>query len=202
MARVLVFPTDHYVEDERQLREAIADAIDELHRSQDRIVLVGTSPSENDTECGWIVPRLDAAKALVPRVAAFVEKPGPETTRRLAHRGAVVNTLIMVATANAMLKLIECAAPELVKEFVAWSERRQGDLDDLYRSLPRVDFSREILQNSCDFLSVVRAGDCGWMDLGTPARLSTFRRQRGNGMQEVVPGAVVRSVSEGFACRR
>jgi len=193
MARVLILPTDHYVEDEGRLREAIVDAMDEAHRNQDRVVLVGTSPSENDTECGWIVPRCNAAEGPASRVAAFVEKPGYETSCRLARGGAVVNTLIMVATADAMLKLFERAVPGLVEDFVSWSEMRQGGIDGLYRILPNVDFSRQVLETSCDLLSVVRATGCGWMDLGTPARLSTFRRRRVNNMNEVVPGSVGRS---------
>jgi mannose-1-phosphate guanylyltransferase len=192
MATVLTLPTDHYVEDEGRLREAIVDAMDEAHRNHDRIVLVGASPSENDTECGWIVPRCNAARGLASRVAAFVEKPGHETSCRLAHRGAVVNTLIMVATADAMLKLFERAVPELVKEFVSWTETRQAGFDGLYRILPNVDFSRGVLEHSCDLLSVVRVAGCGWMDLGTPARLSTFRRRRGDDMNEVMPGSVMK----------
>jgi mannose-1-phosphate guanylyltransferase len=193
MASVLILPTDHYVEDEGRLREAIVDAMNEAHRNPDRTVLVGTSPSENDTECGWIVPRCDAPEALASRVAAFVEKPGYEVSCRLADRGAVVNTLIMVATADALINLFERAVPGLVEEFVSWSKMRQGGFDGLYRILPNVDFSREVLETSCDLLSVVRAAGCGWMDLGTPARLSAFRRRRGSPRNEVVPGSVGRS---------
>ena len=192
MARVLILPTDHYVENEERLRMAILDAIDEAHRNHDRIVLVGTRPSENDTECGWIVPRSIASRALASPVAAFVEKPGHEISCRLARRGAVVNTLIMAAIVDAMMKLFERAVPELVEAFVSWNETRHGDLDGLYRILPNVDFSREVLERSCDLLSVVRAADCGWMDLGTPARLTTFRRRRGSATSEVMAGSVLR----------
>jgi mannose-1-phosphate guanylyltransferase len=193
MARVLVLPTDHYVEDECRLQEAIVDAIDEVHRNHDRTVLVGASPSENDTECGWIVPRHESAGAPVPRVATFVEKPGYEASCNLTGRGAVVNTLIMVATADAMWALFERALPEVVKRFLSWSRMGRGDLDDLYRTLPYVDFSREVLEKSCDLLSVVRAAGCGWMDLGTPARLSAFRQRQDAGIQEVIPGTIVES---------
>jgi mannose-1-phosphate guanylyltransferase len=193
MARVLILPTDHYVEDEGRLRKAIVDAMDEAHRNHDRIVLVGTDPSENDTECGWIVPRGNTAEVPASRVAAFVEKPGYETSRRLAHRGAVVNTLIMVATADAMLKLFERAVPRLVEQFASWSETRQAGVDGLYRIVPNVDFSHEVLESSCDLLSVVRAVGCGWMDLGTPARLSTFCRGQGSDMNKVIPDSIVTS---------
>lgn len=192
-ARVLILPTDHYVKNEGRLREAIVDAIDEVHRSHDRTVLIGTSPSENDTECGWIVPRRESTVALAPRVAAFVEKPGYESSRELARRGAVVNTLIMVATADAIWELFERALPELVKQLLSWSRTGRGDLEGLYRTLPNVDFSREVLEKSCDLLSVVRAAGCGWMDLGTPARLSAFRQRQDAGMQEVMPGTIVKS---------
>jgi hypothetical protein len=43
---------------------------------------------------------------------------------------------------------------------------------DLYRDLPYVDFSRQILQGAESVLRVLQVPCCGWSDLGTPKRLA------------------------------
>jgi hypothetical protein len=37
-----------------------------------------------------------------------------------------------------------------------------------------MDLSRDVLQRSTAFLSVIRVPPCGWSDLGTPDRLHRF----------------------------
>jgi mannose-1-phosphate guanylyltransferase len=178
-ARVMIFPTDHYLEDEQPLREAIVEGVRAVHTERDRVVLLGMAPQERDAECGWILP--ESASSGVGRVDAFVEKPDAETARALARRGAVVNSLIMVGTGNALLEMYAETVPEVVRRFSEWRSETASvwqDLESLYDDLPVCDFSREILERSCDHLSVVRVSGSGWMDLGTPARLQLFRRQQ------------------------
>jgi hypothetical protein len=43
---------------------------------------------------------------------------------------------------------------------------------DLYRDLPLIDFSRQVLQGAESMLRVLRVPRCGWNDLGTPKRLA------------------------------
>jgi hypothetical protein len=43
---------------------------------------------------------------------------------------------------------------------------------DLYRDLPDIDFSRQILQGAEPVLRVMQVPRCGWSDLGTPKRLA------------------------------
>ena len=44
-------------------------------------------------------------------------------------------------------------------------------LEELYRDLPVIDFSRQILQRCDSELTVLAAPPCGWTDLGTPRHL-------------------------------
>jgi hypothetical protein len=48
---------------------------------------------------------------------------------------------------------------------------------DLYRSLPNIDFSREILQNTASVLRLLPVKPCGWSDLGTPQRVAKVLRR-------------------------
>jgi len=50
-------------------------------------------------------------------------------------------------------------------------------LEDLYRQLPQIDFSRAVVQGSEAVLRVITAAACGWSDLGTPKRVAdTLKR--------------------------
>jgi mannose-1-phosphate guanylyltransferase len=178
-ARVVILPTDHYLEDEQPLREAMVEGVRAVQADRDRVVLLGMAPQERDSECGWIVP--GSASARVGRVRAFVEKPDAARARALARRGAVVNTLILVGAGTAMLRLYTQTVPDVVESFGDWRDGASlawREIESLYDGLPTCDFSREILERSCDYLSVVRVSGSGWMDLGTPDRLQLYRRRQ------------------------
>lgn len=83
-----------------------------------------------------------------------------------------------------LLKLFENNSPDLV------SRMRQafytnpfecmndgGTIDVPYRTLPPLDFSRDILFSQESHLRVLRIPPCGWSDLGTPARVLAVPRR-------------------------
>lgn len=177
-AQVLVLPSDHGVENEETLRRAILEALRAVRRNSSQVVLLGAFPREPDTEYGWIVPRgpLDGIRG----VATFIEKPDRETACILMDRGAVLNTLILAAAGRSLLHLYTRHLPGLLGDFLTWRDNAQAadrELGQLYQSLPIYDFSRDVLRLSCENLSVMPVANCGWSDLGTPARLRLFHRQ-------------------------
>jgi mannose-1-phosphate guanylyltransferase len=179
LATIIVLPSDHHVEREELLRESIEEAVQAVQMDHRRVVLLGMTPRECDTEYGWIVP--SAGSRSVSAVTAFVEKPDSTRARFLLRGGALLNSLILVATGRTLLHLYDHAKPGLVGEFISWRNEAAGGsaaLETLYRTMPSCDFSREVLEPSCDFLSVVRAPDCGWTDIGTPERLAFLRSRR------------------------
>jgi mannose-1-phosphate guanylyltransferase len=142
-------------------------------------VLLGAFPLEPDTEYGWIVPHgaLDGIRG----VAMFKEKPDKRTARALMDRGAVLNTLILVAAGRSLLHLYTRHLPGLLGELVSWRDNArvpERELEQLYQSLPTRDLSRDVLSLSCENLAVLPVVNCGWSDLGTPARLGLFQRQQ------------------------
>jgi hypothetical protein len=46
----------------------------------------------------------------------------------------------------------------------------------IYRDLPKIDFSSQILQGAEAQLRLIEADRCGWSDLGTPKRLGETLR--------------------------
>ena len=178
-ARIVVLPSDHHVGDEEALRRAILEALEAVSFDNRRVVLLGALPERPETEYGWIVPHdsLDSVRD----VAAFVEKPGEEMARTLMDRGALLNTLILVAAGRSLLHLYTRHLPGVLGELLNWRDnarRLDGELGHLYRSLAIHDFSRDVLTHSCDSLSVLPIASCGWSDLGTPARLQLFQREQ------------------------
>jgi mannose-1-phosphate guanylyltransferase len=195
-ARVLVLPSDHHVADEETLQRAISDALEAVDSDGSGIVLLGALPQEPDTEYGWIEPHgtLDSIRG----VAAFVEKPDKQVARTLLDRGAVLNTLILVADGRSLLHLYTRHLPGVLGELLTWRDNAivpDRELTQLYRSLPSHDLSRDILARSCDQLSVLPIADCGWSDLGTPARLRLFQSERASAYRPMRDDSLTSAVS-------
>ena len=175
-ARVFVLPSDHHFHDEQVLATSLQKAEQELSMRHADILLLGILPEDADPELGYIIPgRLDGAVSMVNR---FVEKPDRAVARTLVDAGALWNVFIMAARARALLQLYVQRFPQVVidmQRVVAqnqFSPALSAAALDLYRDLPDIDFSRQILQGAEPMLRVLRVPLCGWSDLGTPKRLA------------------------------
>jgi hypothetical protein len=96
---------------------------------------------------------------------------------RLVSAGAVVNSLIVVATGKALAQAFSLTVPLLVREFVNWRDYARGEpgtLAALYEGLPENDLTRDVLQRRVESLSVLHVPPCGWTDIGTPERLHRY----------------------------
>lgn len=179
LATVVVLPSDHHVADEKILQQAILAAFRAVDADDGRVVLLGIAPRDSDADYGWIMT--SDSEGPVQRVASFVEKPAPELARRLMEQGGLLNSMIIAASGATLLRLYARSVPLLLDRFTTWRDRAGGELgglESLYVSLASSDFSRDVLERSCDHLRVLEVPGCGWSDLGTPARLELFRQQR------------------------
>ena len=100
-ARIAVFPSDHFIQDEPVLERAMNAALDDL--SDTELVLLGITPDHAETEYGWIVP---AAKGSA-RVATFVEKPGRAEAEACLRSGGVWNSFLFAVRAMTLLRLYQ-----------------------------------------------------------------------------------------------
>ncbi len=177
-AVVAVMPTDHHVEHEPRLQAAIQEAFTEAESRRDRVILVGIKPRRWENGYGWILPSGPSRK--IRQVGIFVEKPEPVEGEKLMKAGALMNSFIFVGAAETIHGMVADTAPEVAGRLDRWwrmvrvaAER----LDSIYESIPKCDFSREVLERSCASLSVVQAGDCEWTDLGTPDRVERYQER-------------------------
>jgi mannose-1-phosphate guanylyltransferase len=176
-ARVVLLPSDHYVRDEAVLARSLQRAVARLSASAHEIVLLGLAPDAADPELGYIVPgRREADGA--QRVTRFVEKPSAEQAAALIAQGALWNVFIVAARAQALLDLYARRHSHIVTDLriAAALDARDASRPDAvrraYRSLPSVDFSRDVLEGAESSLRVLAAPACGWSDLGTPERVA------------------------------
>jgi mannose-1-phosphate guanylyltransferase len=176
-ARIVLLPSDHHVSDEAVLAAALQEAVRKLEARRDHVLLLGIFPEEADPDLGYIVPG-SADGPAVWTVSRFVEKPNAPLARVLIAAGALWNAFIVAAHAQALLQMFVQLVPRIVAEMRSVIEHNQctGDAPDavidLYRSLPNIDFSRQILQNTASVLRLFPVKPCGWSDLGTPQRVA------------------------------
>ncbi|HET9448576.1 MAG TPA: sugar phosphate nucleotidyltransferase [Steroidobacteraceae bacterium] len=178
-ATLVLLPADHYVRDEKELNDALLQALEHVERKPERPVLLGLQPVEADTDLGYILPG-DADPYGACSVARFIEKPGYSVARDIIEAGGLCNTFIMVASARALLDLYMPRHAPLVMEMqVSLAKGRTAGsptgswpaLLSLYDRLPELDFSRDLLEARAADLCVQRVPPCGWSDLGTPRRV-------------------------------
>lgn len=180
-ARVALFPSDHWVDAEWVLADAVGSVFELLELDPRRVILLGISPDEAEPGYGWIVPgscRSASAATSVCAVTSFVEKPDAETARRMMHSGGLWNSFIMVGTARALLELYSRRLPNLLSSMRAAA--RCGSalaMAELYEIMEPRDFSRDLLQGAEGELLVAQVPACGWTDLGTPLRVAACVRR-------------------------
>jgi mannose-1-phosphate guanylyltransferase len=181
-ARVVLLPSDHHVRDERKLACFIQKGIALLETHADELILLGVEPEDVDPDLGYILPgAVDACG--VRKVDRFIEKPSAGAVPALIRGGALWNVFIVVIRAQALLDLFKRRYPDVVEAMHAAvandaSHAATGTATlELYRSLPTVDFSRDVAQGCESAMRVLRVPRCGWSDLGTPLRLQRTLRQ-------------------------
>lgn len=95
---VALFPSDHYVSDDRSFTTHVKAAFEALLARPDFVTLLGIAPDRPEVEYGWIelggpVPGLSQLQ----RVLRFWGKPSPALAETLFAQGCLWNSLVMVA---------------------------------------------------------------------------------------------------------
>jgi mannose-1-phosphate guanylyltransferase len=170
-AELLILPSDHYVDQEQVLANALDDMFAQLRTRPEDVILLGVRPREADTDLGYIVPVKTARELALP-VATFVEKPSPALARQIIEQGGLWNAFIVAATARGLCQLFERQMPALVEQMrravsIDLTHRGCSATEELYARLPNIDFSRDVLTGRESALRVLPVENCGWTDLGT-----------------------------------
>jgi len=171
LARLVFLPSDHFVARESLFARALqATASSRLPPGE--ILLLGVEPNAPDPELGYVMPHALSRIHDGRRVDRFVEKPAISVAAALIADGALWNSFIFVAEVATIIDLMRSRYPGIVDDFETALQRGPDAVAELYERLPTLDFSRAILQGAESRLSVLRAPECGWSDLGTPRRVA------------------------------
>jgi mannose-1-phosphate guanylyltransferase len=177
-ADVALFPSDHFVSDDRHFMRHVDLAFDAVALRPELTVLLGITADCAETGYGWIEPGQPLAPehANVFWVHRFQEKPSADRAKQLLERGCLWNSFVIVARVSTLLGLIILTLPELYRSFrrisdalVTSSEERS--ISKLYAALPHADFSHDVLARNPVNLAVLPVRGVEWSDPGEPARV-------------------------------
>jgi mannose-1-phosphate guanylyltransferase len=185
-AYVALFPSDHFVSDERHFMRHVDLAFDAVRLRPELTVLLGIAADSAETAYGWIEPGqpIGTEHASIFDVDQFCEKPSAELAKRLLDRGCLWNSFVMVARLSTLLGLIMVTLPELYRSFARISSTlltssEERSIGRLYASIGDADFSHDVLAMRPINLAVLPVRGCEWSDLGEPARvLEVLSRQK------------------------
>jgi mannose-1-phosphate guanylyltransferase len=181
-AHVALFPSDHYVGNERVFIDHVRRATALLRRFPDKIILLGIRPDHCALGYGYVEPAhplsLAPGAAAAFHVGAFQEKPDAEAADALLRRGGLWNSFVMVFRLQRLLELLQQEVPlEFAQMQAAFSEPTRAE--DHYRDLAPWNFSRRFLSHVPQHLAVLPVEGAHWSDWGTPEAIQ-FTLQRLN----------------------
>ncbi len=182
LSPVAIFPSDHYVSDDRIFMTHVTAALEVVRTRPDLVVLLGIAPDAADPGYGWIEPAGPIPGGRLLRVCRFWEKPSAALAQALWTAGCLWNSFVIIGGGPALLTLIRMAAPALHDAFSlirpSFGTPMEAEaVRQLYARMSPVDFSRQVLARRPLNLAVLPVNGVDWSDLGEPRRvLATLSR--------------------------
>ncbi len=177
-ATVALFPSDHYVSDDRVFMDHVRLASEAIHLRQHPIITLGIPATSAETGYGWIEPARPAfmMNDVVYQVQKFWEKPSVEFAEELLRRGCLWNSFLMVARVSSLIRLFEVELRDLYDRFtsiarVFGTTYEYRVIEWLYGNLAPANFSQRVLVKAAQSLSVMPVSGLEWSDLGTARRV-------------------------------
>ncbi len=175
-AQVAIFPSDHFVNDDREFMRHVDMAFAAVRSRPELTVLLGIQPDSPETGYGWIEPAVAVRDTSAFMVRRFWEKPPPELAEELLARGCLWNSFVMVGQLSTLLGLFMVALPNLYLSFkkiqpIFGTTFEDKAVDRLYSDLSSASFSDEVLARHPVNLAVLPVRSVGWSDLGEQRRV-------------------------------
>jgi mannose-1-phosphate guanylyltransferase len=179
-ALVAILPSDHFVLPSRRFMRAVAYAAEFVRNVKvDAPILLAVQPAWPEPEFGWIEPRDSVGshdQQTIRRIIQFVEKPSRDRAEDLMRDGWVWNTMVIVVRATALMALVRKHLPDLAVCFTLLQRflgtvREQDVIDDVYRAIPKVNFSTSVLAGRDVASLVLPVRNIRWSDWGTKERI-------------------------------
>jgi len=187
-ATVVIYPSDHFVHPEDAFIVAVDQAVRASALLGGRAVLRGAKPENLELEYGWIKPGRFVGwtgKAAVRAVDTFLEKPDEAAAREAMLTGSLWNTMVVAAKGKELWNLGRKCVPEMMPLFERLkttidTTEELNVLDEIYETMPRRNFSSDILQDAPERLAVMELKDVLWSDWGNAERIVSGLETIGN----------------------
>jgi mannose-1-phosphate guanylyltransferase len=179
-ATVAIFPSDHFVSDDREFMRQVGIAFEIACSRPDLTVVLGIEPQSPEKGYGWIEPALPVPDSSAFMVRRFWEKPSAELAGELFGRGCLWNSFVVVGRLSALLGLFVIALPSLYVSFrkvqpILDTAFEREAVERVYADLDDAGFSEGVLANRTVNLAVLPVHGVAWSDLGEPHRvMETF----------------------------
>jgi mannose-1-phosphate guanylyltransferase len=169
-AVVALFPSDHYVDNDRALIKHVRRAACFVSQIPDKIAILGVAPDRPEPGYGYILPGRplgsSGRSSGLFNVAGFSEKPAKKAAEELISEGALWNTFVMVFQLSRMMALLNKIAPERTAELLQLRQHPEN-ASEVYRKLEPWNFSSQFLSRIVRHLLVIEVNDVSWSDWGT-----------------------------------
>lgn len=169
-ARMVVSPSDHFVERVDIFREMMLKCLD-FSGGHDALLTLGIVPTRPDTGYGYIQYIEDQNKDRIYKVKTFTEKPTLEIANEFLNSGDFLwNSGIFTWSAKSIYNAFEKLEPEMHEIFAEGKEYYNTDkeyafIKKAYTQCTNESIDYAIMEKS-DNVYVLPA-DFGWSDLGT-----------------------------------
>jgi len=178
-ARVVIFPSDHFILEERQFMKSVAAGDAFVERHPKYLLLLGVELDRPEADYGWIETSIKIAEideCEIFRVKRFLEKPGVLKAAVLQKNHSLCNTMVIAGLASTVIRKFRLTTPAVFQAFKRidaelLSPREEEVVEEVYATLPSVDFSNAILQHDPRGLAVLRVHDVYWNDWGSGGRI-------------------------------
>ncbi len=172
-ARVVFFPSDHYISDPQPIVDALRSTTERALR--DRLAMIGVTPTGPEVEYGWIVCGRHIGDSRAHEVQRFQEKPAPPLADTLWLSGGLWNTFIQTGPVHLFWELARRFLPihtEILERYAVsiGGLAEDGALEAAYQAMPAASFSRDVLAHA-ENLAVLPVANTGWSDWGSPQRV-------------------------------
>lgn len=182
-ARVVIFPSDHFVEPEATFIKSIQGAIDLSALIPDKLVLIGVSPDRMESNYGYILPGATIASYggnQLSSVKGFREKPLAKEICRIHAAGGLWSTFIIIGTAQAFFDAAATCIPKILRVFYSHRPtvdryQEKASRECLFQSIAPSDFSKNVLQMVPYHLAAFQLNNVHWSDWGRPDRVARSR---------------------------
>ena len=196
-ACVVIFPSDHFIVEEKLFMENVAAAVEFVDRHSKYLLLLGVELHEFYTDYGWIETSMKIADIRgfeVFRVKRFLEKPNSQKISTVQQEHCLLNTMVFVGAASTVLRKFRLLTPSVFQAFkkidaALLSPHETSTVKEVYSALPSVDFSATILEHDAHGLAVLRVKDVYWSDWGIAERIRTDIERINSSMEAQGPAA-------------